>query len=66
MTVKEKNVIDVRVDVPEGVCGDWKVEKFTVSDDDAKFHNMRAVFSFGGGGRTIKPGDYTKLDMEVW
>jgi len=61
MAVKEKNITDVRVDVPEDMYGDWKVEKFTVEEDAAKLHNIRATFSFGGGGRTIEPGEYTRL-----
>lgn len=41
------------VDVPEGVSGGWRVERFTVSDRDAKWESMR--------GRYIRPGTYTRL-----
>lgn len=58
---KVKEIRDIRVDVPEGQSGDWEIEKFTVSENDAKFYNMRATFSYGGGGRTIQSGDYTRL-----
>ena len=50
-----------KVDIPEGRCGKWKVEKFTVSEEDAKFQNMRAMFSFGDRGCPIDPGTYTRL-----
>jgi hypothetical protein len=60
-TVKNIRVRDVRVDVPEGKSGVWSVEKFTVSEADSDLFNLRASFSFGGGGRPILPGEYTKL-----
>lgn len=44
-----------KVSVPTGSSGDWKVEKFTVSPEQAMWHNIRA------GGRGILPGDYTML-----
>jgi len=50
-----------KVNIPERQSGDWKVEKFTVSEEEAKFHNMRATFSFSDRGRPIKPGTYTRL-----
>lgn len=50
-----------KVDIPDGQCGEWKVEKFTVSEEDAKFQNMRAMFSFSNRGRPIDPGIYTRL-----
>ena len=52
---------ECKVNIPEGQSGDWKVEKFTVSEEEAKFHNMRAMFSFSDRGRPIKPGIYTRL-----
>lgn len=61
MKTKEKTIRDIRVDVPEGQSGDWKIERFTVSDKDAELHNMRSIFSFSGGGRTIEAGTYTKI-----
>jgi len=62
--MKTKNITDIRdirVDVPEGQSGDWKIEKLTVSKKDADFHNLRASISFSGGGRTIDSGEYTRL-----
>ena len=61
MGKKKIQVRDIKVDVPEGHQGDWKIEKFTVSEKDANFHNIRAGFSYGGGGRIIEAGNYTKL-----
>ena len=59
--MSKKNREKIKVNLPESRSGDWSIEKFTVSEDDAKFHNTRAMFSFGGGGRTIEAGNYTKL-----
>jgi hypothetical protein len=44
-----------KVDVPEGVSGDWSITKFTVSD-----HDIRAI-SYALHGRPIPPGTYTRL-----
>lgn len=51
----------IKVDVPEGESGDWKIERFTVTDDDISIHNIRCSFKAGMGGRTMKAGTYTKL-----
>lgn len=45
--------------VPEGESGPWRVSKFTVSDSDAKMDALRAAI--GGHGRSVPPGDYTRL-----
>lgn len=50
----------VIVDVPEGVAGDWRIEKFTVSQVEAD------LFNFGNSrnarsGRDIDPDTYTRL-----
>ena len=44
-----------KVNIPEGVSGHWKVEKFTISDNEARM----AVFSYGG--RAPSAGTYTKI-----
>src|SRR3990167_8481675 len=49
------------VDVPEGASGVWRVERFTVSDDDIRLFNLRCAFQPGGGRWMIKPGTYTRL-----
>jgi len=51
--------MNISINVPDGVSGNWEVKTFNVSDDEARLHNMRA--SFQGGGRHIKAGDYKKL-----
>lgn len=53
--------MQISIDVPDGKNGNWSVETFIVSQKDADFYNMRAAFSFSGGGRYIKPGTYKKL-----
>jgi len=50
-----------KVDIPEAQSGDWRVEKFTVSEEDAKLERIRAVFSFSNRGRGVPAGDYTRL-----
>jgi hypothetical protein len=49
-----------KVDIPEGESGDWKVERFSVSEDEARFFNLRASIK-GNGHRMIQVGEYTKL-----
>lgn len=61
METKQIPVRDVKVDVPEGESGDWKIERFTVSNEDIVVHNIRCSFKAGMGGRTMEAGTYTKL-----
>jgi hypothetical protein len=51
--------MDIDVDVPNGSSGIWKVEGFEISEDDARFANMRA--SFSPGARHVKPGRFKRL-----
>lgn len=51
--------MNINIDVPCGVSGNWAVEDFEVSKKDADFYNMRVCFSFGN--RTIKSGNFKKL-----
>ncbi len=44
-----------KVDVPEGKSGEWKVEKFTVTEND-----MRGI-SYALHGRPVPAGTYTRL-----
>jgi hypothetical protein len=46
------------VTVPVGTRGPWAVERFEVTEHDAKLENLRAMF---GSGRPIHPGTYTRL-----
>lgn len=52
-----------KVSIPEGENGAYRVEKFEISEEGAKFHNMRASFQppRSGGARWVEPGEYTKL-----
>ena len=49
------------VDVPEGKSGDWEVKRFSISDEEAKHHNVMASFSFSCRGQHVYPGSYTML-----
>lgn len=46
---------DMAVDVPEGVSGDVKIERFTIEKGDLE--NLRLAFN----GRGCQPGTYTRL-----
>lgn len=50
----------IKVNIPEGESGDWKIERFTVSEDEARFFNLRAAIK-GNSHRMIQVGEYTKL-----
>jgi len=57
-----KSLSEIKVDVPEGRSGIWRIERFSISKDDAELHNIRSAFSFSvGRGRTIATGEYTRL-----
>jgi len=47
-----------KVDVPEGISGEWKVEKFTVAENDI------GAISYALHGRPVPPGTYTRLKKE--
>lgn len=48
-----------KVDVPEGTSGNWRVEHFTVSEEDARLQSLRAIVT--GRGRAVPQGTYTRL-----
>ena len=52
---------DYQVDIPEGEYANWKVERFEVSEEEAKFHNLRCALNPRLRYRTIVPGTYTRL-----
>lgn len=52
--------MEMPVHVPDGQCGEYAVETFDVTAEQAKLHNMRDVFSSHGCG-AIKPGTYKRL-----
>lgn len=47
--------------LPEGERGPWKIERYEVTEEGAKFHNLRCAFQPGMVGRSIPAGTYTKL-----
>lgn len=49
-----------KVSTPCGESGDWKVSEFTISEDEAKLENLRALFS-GRGIMRVEPGTYKRL-----
>jgi hypothetical protein len=46
-------------DIPEGTSGDWKIERFTVTKEDADRTKNYAAMHMGHG--YVPPGTYTKL-----
>lgn len=50
---------DYKVSVPPGVCGNWRVEPFSVSTDASRVDAMVSMFS--GSARYVSPGIYTGL-----
>ena len=51
--------MNIEINVPDGISGEWAVETFIVSDEDAKFASMRAMFH--GGRGCLPAGTYKKL-----
>jgi hypothetical protein len=49
----------LKVNLPEGTSGDWKVEHFTVSKEQASFGQMRSVITMSA--RHVPSGTYTGL-----
>ena len=54
-----RDVLIPNVNIPEGKYGVWAVEKFSISDSEARFENMKMAFH--GCRRHVIPGTYTKL-----
>lgn len=57
-----------KVDIPEGESGGYRVERFKISEDEARMGNMLGVFSFSSRGQTLYAGQYTRLVQsgEYW
>lgn len=53
--------MDITVPVPDGQKGNWKVESFEVSEQEASLHNIRCAVKPGMGRRRCSPGKYKKL-----
>ena len=52
MSYQDHKVADF---IPEGSIGDWQVERFHVTRDQAALDSIRSL------GRSVQPGDYTAL-----
>jgi hypothetical protein len=55
--MEKKMKIDINI--PDGKVGDWEVKTFTITEEEAKFANLRAMLHSGRG--YISPGIYKKL-----
>lgn len=51
--------MQINIEVPEGKSGNWKVEEFEVTKDDAKLCAMRSIFNHGRG--RLPEGKYKRL-----
>lgn len=52
------------IELPEMEKGDFRIEKFVVSKEQAEFHNLREMIKGSRhitGGRFVTPGTYTRL-----
>jgi len=49
------------VDVPEGQSGSYRIERFEVTDEDAKRERFRSIIAFGARRISVPPGQYTRL-----
>lgn len=49
----------IDINVPDGKSGDWEVSTFTVTEEEIKIFNIRAMFQ--PGCRTMSAGIYKKL-----
>ena len=47
--------------IPEGSFGIWRVERFSISDEEANFHALCCSFQPGMASRSVLSGAYTKL-----
>lgn len=52
-----------KVELAEGTRGPWKIEKFSISDDDARRFNVISAFNDSPvvGDRSVVAGTYTRL-----
>jgi hypothetical protein len=60
--MKRLNDLMSMVDVPEGEKGDWKIERFIISEYESKLEALRSQLSSSAMGRgVLKAGTYTRL-----
>ena len=51
----------IKITVPDGVSGNWRVDTITVTKGEAELAAMRACFSSMRGRGVIEPGEYKRL-----
>ena len=49
----------IPVNIPDGQSGEWRIDTFTVTEEGAKWHNLRCLMN--GNYRAIIPGTYKRL-----
>ena len=54
-------LMELKSSVPLGKSGDYEIEEFTITEDDASFFNMKQMAKAGGQGRDIEAGTYKRL-----
>jgi len=55
-----KTVSNYKCSVPTGQRGNWRIERFAVTKEDAELERLRAIFS-SSRGRSVPEGTYTRL-----
>jgi hypothetical protein len=51
----------IPLSVPDGKSGEWEVSTMIISEDDARWANLRASISFSQAGQFVEPGVFKKL-----
>lgn len=52
--------MNIQIDIPDNESGNWKIETIEVSEQDARFHNIRCIVN-GDSNRSVSAGTYKKL-----
>ena len=52
--------MQIEIEVPDGVSGDWAVQSFSINKEQASLHNLRCLMNFAPSRQTA-PGDYKRL-----
>lgn len=53
--------MDIPVNIPDGISGDWEVSTFKITKENAFVFNIKALYSFSNYGRRVKAGTYKRL-----
>lgn len=54
----KRRFMRIEVTIPDGICGDWRVESFEVTREDSDFSKIRAIQH---PEEYVEPGHYKKL-----